>query len=311
MEKEIIQIDGGIGRCVAFTGVLKKYCEKNPEKQIDVICPHADIFFNMPWIRKVWPINTPYLFETAIQNANYIKPEPYDMFEYYTEMKHLTQCFDKQLNGEEELVYPIINLSESELKQAEQWVNNFKKETGKEIVLFQPHGSSGGKGMQNGVNVEVMPDESGRSLNQVFAEKMANALKNEGYEVFIIKNQDQVGVKDFKTFNGLTLRQIFALIPYVKAGVSCDTFLGHAFAMFKKKCYVFWGSTSPKNLGYATNMDFEPKVKPYIVPNRIPHNMFDTYKRNAEIINCYGDDEIKIVLEDIKNGRENMVSNSG
>lgn len=292
MEKEIIQIDGGIGRCIDFTGVLKKYCEANKDKQVDVICPHADIFFNMPWINKVWPINTPYLFESAIQNARYIKPEPYDMYEYYTELKHITQCFDKQLNGEEEIIYPIINLTDGELKQAQQWIEQFKKETGKEIILFQPHGSSGGKGL---------PDESGRSLSDEFAAKLVKEINATGkYEVFIIKNQDQMGVKDCKTFNGLMLRQIFALIPYVKAGISCDSFLGHAFAMFKKPCYVFWGATLPKNLGWETNINFEPKTKPYIVPNRIPHNMFDTYKRNAEIINCYGEEEINKIIEGLK-----------
>ena len=301
MNKEIIQIDGGIGRVIDFTGVLKKYCEKHPDTQVDVICPHADIFFNSPWLHKVWPINTPYLFETAIKDARYIKPEPYDMFEYYTEMKHITQCFDKQLNGEEEFVSPIINLTEGELKQAEMWYENFKKEQNKEVILFQPHGSSGGKGSPKADGTfDVMPDESGRSLNQVFAQKVVDRLKSEGYEVIIIKNQDQVGVKGCNAFQGLTLRQIIALIPYVKAGICCDTFLSHAYALFKKKCYVFWGATSPKNLGYETNMNFVPDKEPMIVPNRLPHNMYDTFKMNAEIINQYGDKEIDIIVEDLK-----------
>jgi len=308
IQKEIIQIDGGIGRCIDFTGVLKKYCEKNPNKKVDVICPHADIFFNMSWINKVYPINTPYLFETAIKDARYIKPEPYDMYEYYTEMKHITQCFDKQLTGEEELVLPVIQLSQNELKQAEMWVAKHKQETGKDIILFQPHGSSGGKGTPKpDGTADVMPDESGRSLDQAFAEKLAKELQKD-YEVFIIKNQDQVGIKDFKTFQGLTLRQIFALIPYVKAGISCDTFLSHAFAMFGKKCYVLWGATSPKNLGYETNMNFTPEKEPTILPNRLPHNMFDTFKQNGEIINGYGDKEIKIIVEDIKNGNKKLDS---
>ncbi len=280
----IIQIDGGIGRCIAFTGALRHLKEKYPKDKITILTSVPEIFYNNNDIDKVYPLNTPYLFENVIQKGHYFKPEPYNMYEYYVEDKHISTCFNKEMTDDDLFVKPIINLTEKEKKEAQLWVSKQPRP----IILFQPHGMHGGKGL---------PDMTYRSLTDEFAEKLGKEMQKK-YDIYIVKSQDQKGIKDLKTFNGLSIRQIIALVPYVHGIVCCDSFMQHACGAFGKKAIVFWGATIPENLGYETNVNILPKKKRIRIPNRLPHNYLDVENINKGV-NEFGDEEIKRVMEEL------------
>jgi ADP-heptose:LPS heptosyltransferase len=282
--KKIFNINGGIGRCIAFTGVAKRLKEKEPDTEIEIISNHPDVFFNNPNVDRVYPINMPYLWDN-IKNEHYYEPEPYNMYEYYHDKKHMINCFNIIVNGEDILTMPELYLTEAELNTAKMFI----EKQGKPIILFQPHGQGGG--LQG-------EDTSYRSLDDEYSTKLAKELSKKG-EVFIIKLPEQRGIKGYQTFNGLNGRQIAALIPYVKYCVGIDSFLQHAATSMKVPMSVFWGATLQEQTGYEMHHNLEPTKKPIYIPNRIPHNMMNIERHNQGSMK-FSDKQIDEILEKIK-----------
>ena len=90
-----INIDGGCGRNIAATGVVEQFAKDNPDKKINVICSHEEVFFNNDHINKVYRLDHPYLFEDHIQGTEYLTPEPYKEKDYYDDGVHLINSFNK------------------------------------------------------------------------------------------------------------------------------------------------------------------------------------------------------------------------
>jgi ADP-heptose:LPS heptosyltransferase len=289
--RKVICVDGGIGRCISATGPIRLLKEKEPNTEIVIITNHPDVFFNNPNVDIVYPLNTPYLWE-QIKDHEYIYPEPYNMVEFYRDKWHVIECFSKLLIGERKFVMPEIYLTEQEKDAAQKFIEHMRKETGKELVLFQPHGQSGGMGVD---------DNSYRSLTYEYAEKLAKAIDKCGYEVIIIKLPEQTGIKGYKTFNGLSGRQIAALIPYVKYCIGIDSFLQHAAAALNVPMTVFWGGTIKENFEYSIHNNIVGSKLPKLIPNRIPHNILNVEKVNFGT-NKYSEKYIDEILEKIKNG---------
>ena len=85
----LFNINGGVGRCITFNGVIEEYKKLNPDTEINILTSYPDVFIGNPAIHRVYPFNTPYLFEDVISKMRYIEPEPYKMFEFYNEKKHI------------------------------------------------------------------------------------------------------------------------------------------------------------------------------------------------------------------------------
>lgn len=258
---KIINIDGGVGRCIAFTGAIKE--------PVDIICAFPMVFFNHPMVKRVYPPTTPYLYD-YIKDSDYIQPEPYIMKEYYREQKHIINCFNIEVNGSDEFNLPKIFLTEEEIAQAKISVDQ-------KTILFQPFGSKiGGK----------------RTLSREYAQKIVDKLKEKGYRVILIDlTEDLAGVEKYN----LSIRQIVSLIPYVKKCIGVDSFLQHAAAALNVPMTVFWGGTLPSQVGYEMHENILPKVIPHPIPNRLPHNIL-----NEDSINL-GPDESDDNLQKVCN----------
>lgn len=265
MKRKVFNINGGLGRCVAATGVIKKYVEDNPKEQVYVVTGFPEVFFNIRGIERVYPMNTPYIFEDLIKESIYEEPEPYKMFEYYNEEKHITACFNKEINGCDEIILPSLNYSDNELKSAEQFVKSHDKP----VILFQPYGSMGGL-----PNV----DPSKRSLQHDFAEKLCKKLSKK-YQIYLIKEPKQKGIDGVKALKN-TARQIGALIPHVHAVIGVDSFLQHAAAQFDTKTIVFWGATRTSNLGYDKHINYTNGSNVHWSPIRMISNDLEQNFKN-------------------------------
>jgi hypothetical protein len=261
-----IRVDGGIGRCIASTGAVAKFASTH---KTSVVTTNPYVFQGLANIERVYPIGTPFLYEDKIKQGTYLEPEPYNDVGYYGEEKHISQVFNKLLNGSDEMTQPILNITENELNEAKGFVQ--KQRAGKGIVLMQPFGSSGGKPLAQG---QVRVDESYRSFGYEFAKALTDALDTAGYKVVWIKTPDQIGYPKAGAFNnGIPMRGIFALIPFVDGVVCCDSVLHHASVALGNPVptVVLWGGTNPKNLSYEGQENIV-NGKALYEPNRIPHD---------------------------------------
>jgi ADP-heptose:LPS heptosyltransferase len=277
----LFNINGGIGRVIAATGAIKRLKEREPDTEINILTGFPDIFANNPFINRIYPFSAPYLFEDVVMKNEYFEPEPYTRYEFYAEKESLATMFNLLINNEREFVKPEIFLTDVETKNAEIFV----KSRSREMVLIQPFGAMGGRGV---------PDESLRSLREDFAEKLCKKL-NEKYDTFLIKAPDQKGWEGIMTFNN-PIRQIIALIPFVKAVISCDSFLHHACEAMNKPCFVFWCSTRHENFGYENNLNYRKHAKFVWTPVRIFMNDPSIWEKDKHV-NQFDDTDIDKVLE--------------
>lgn len=298
--KEVIKIDGGIGRVIALTGVITEYA-KNSENEVNVITPYPELFFGNPYINRIYHIGHQYLFDDVIKDAKYIDLEPYNDYDYYNKQKHLIEVYAKQLLGKSEFIEPQIFLTKEELDKAKEFVGD------KKIILFQPFGSQGGKfkieNKDNIKDITFYPDPTNRSLNPLQAQDLAKELKKD-FEVIQIRSPEQYNIPEIGSLlqpNGqpIPIRQILALLPYVKGVIGCDSFLQHSAKMLDvKNGIVFFGTTTPENLGYKDFKNYIPNKKFIWTPNRQPNNNPDVEKTNKglmDYVKNHFEDVIKII----------------
>jgi len=265
--KKVIKIDGGIGRVIALSGVVK-------EGDI-VVTSFPEVFFGRNEI-KVYPLSHPYLFEDIVYNNNWVEVEPYNDAEYYRNGKHISAVFNKLIYGDLEEVAPKMDFQSDEINSAKEQISNWKKEWGvKKIVMFQPFGSN------------ITQDISKRAMTQEFAQKVIDKIKKvEGeYEVIYIKGEDHPELKNCKVFP-LQLRQIFALANGVDKFIGVDSFLQHLAGAINKSALVFWTGTSVNNLGYSIHKNISIG-SPLIIANRIPMNNPNVINKKYDWNNKY------------------------
>jgi len=270
--KITISINGGIGRNIAFTGVLKEFIKNNKDKEINLLASFPEIFMNIEGINKIYPFHTPYLYDNVIKDSIFIEPEPYKQPEYYNENKHITYCFNKELNNKKENINPNMSFTKEELMRAKGFVDSQKKP----VILIQPFGS----GFKEGI------DKQKKSLKSPFIKDLVKELEKD-YKLFIIKSKEQKIDVKVDTFMNNTLREQIALLPFVKALITVDSFMLHAASQFNTKTFCFWGTTREGNLGYDKHINIRNDVKLEWQPIRLPNNNIMEESKNVGINEFY------------------------
>ena len=297
-----VKVDGGIGRCIAATGAVKEYAKKKEEQgdRVFVVSGFPYVFEGVDHVERVYPIQTPFLYEDKIMEGDFLEPEPYNDKRYYKNRKHLSTVFNYLLNGSEEFIKPEMLLTENELSDGKKMIEQVKIDSGKKkVMLIQPWGSQGGEILppQNpNDKPQVKKDESYRSFTVSFIEKLAEAFKEE-YLIFNIRNNGQLDNKDMRGLYHFNPRVIFSMIPHVDAVISCDSFLHHASeAIGGPKTAVLWGGTCQEHLGYEDQLNIKKSGKVFDEPNRIIHNHAWYIQKNSGC-NKFGDEEITKLKE--------------
>ena len=138
-----------------------------------------------------------------------------------------------------------------------------------------------------------IPDSSFRSLKPDFTKKLITKLNNK-YNVFIVKAGNQEGIEHINTFNN-PVREIIALIPYVKAIVSVDSFMQHGSAAMNKSCFTYWSSTRESNLGYDMHKNHRNNQDFVWSPVRIFMNDPSLYSKNKHV-NEFTDEDMEACI---------------
>jgi len=253
--RKYVKVDGGIGRCIAATGVLKGM------KEIAVITSFPWVFDGI--IDRVYPLGMPYLFEDHIRHGEFLEPEPYNLREYYADQLHITEVFNKELTGESKFVQPEIVLSPSEVAHADEYIKSLRGKNNKKIMLLQPYAAMGGT---------KIPDETYRSIDSDTISAIIDAYKDT-HCILLVKGQVQAKWSDTIELTPPDIRKVFAVIPFADSAICCDSFLHHAIAALGTPCttVVLWGGTSEKNLGYKEHTNLKT-MEVECEPNRVPHN---------------------------------------
>lgn len=233
----IFSIDGGLGKNIMATAVLKAIRKQYKKANIIVSTAYPDVFINNPNVNRIITHNNNLgVHRDFIDNkeAKVFITDPYTHTDYITESKHLLQIwckmFDVEYNGE----MPEMILSKSE----KQYYEPFYK-LDKPIMAIQPHGGA--------INQPLKYSWT-RDIPSPIMEQVIDYFKND-YAIVHIKRDDQIMYAN--TIGALdNFRSIAVMLMLSEKRLLIDSSAMHIATSLNLPSVVAWIGTSPKVFGY-------------------------------------------------------------
>jgi ADP-heptose:LPS heptosyltransferase len=250
-ENVVFIVDGGVGKNINATVPLRGIKQKYPDKKILVVASYPDIFQFNPNVDRVYSLGNPlYFYDDFIRDKKslVLKNEPYLHHDYIYKNRHITDIWCEMLGVPFDNPKPDIFLTDVEYRDAREFINLQKKP----VAIMQVTGGAPPKQGQ------LAPKMYVRNLPVEIANKVAEKL-NTKHKVLLIKAPTQPTV-DNTTPVSAPIRELIALIKYADKLVLIDSFMQHACAALEKQAVVVWGGTSPKVLGYESNINLTQSV---------------------------------------------------
>ena len=239
MDKYVIfHIDGGCGKNIAATAVVKSIKAHYPEHKLIVVSAYPEVFVHNPNIFRVYKFgNIPYFYDDFIDKKDSVilRMEPYHSGELLYKRKSLVEiwcdvfnipCVDKK---------PEIFLTERELLFAQ---NKIQKEG--PILIVQSSGGAENQGH---------PYSWSRDLPPMLAQDIVNSVKDKFHKVLHIRRDNQPALENTIQVSD-NFRNLFCYIALSDKFLGIDSFMQHACAAFNKRATVGWISNSPVVFGH-------------------------------------------------------------
>jgi hypothetical protein len=234
----IFHIDGGCGKNIVATSVIKSIKAKYPERELIVITSYPEVFLHNPNVFRVYRFgNISYFYDDYIKDkdSKIFRMEPYHSEDILYKKKSLSEIWCDVFNIPCVDTKPEIFLTEREML----YVSNVIKKDGP-ILLIQ---SSGGAESQG------HPYSWSRDLPIGFTQDIVNSVKNEFSKIIHVRRNNQPEIQGAFHVSD-NFRNLFCYIALSDKILGIDSFVQHAAAALNKKATVGWISNSPKVFGH-------------------------------------------------------------
>lgn len=244
----VFHIQGGLGKHIAATSLLKDLSLKYSDRKIILVVGYPEIFLNNPYVYRVYVHNsTPYFYDDYVKDKDTIvfMHEPYYQSGHISKQKHLIENWCDLLDLKYTRQTPEIYVNYSQRKFTNMWVRP------KPIMVIQTNG--GPLDAPNAYSwTRDIPYEVSLDLANNFSQL---------YHIIQIctpnsEKLPNVEVVDYK----LTNLELIALLINSEKRVLIDSALQHAAAAFNLPSTVLWVGTSPKVFGYNMHANIEAKL---------------------------------------------------
>jgi hypothetical protein len=234
----IFQIDGGLGKSIMATAMVKVIKKRYKNSNLIVVTAYPDVFLNNPYINEVYNtnnINGFYLKYIKDKNAKVFVGEPYRHSDFILDkpkklFKIWCEMFGLHYNNEQ----PEIYLTQPEIEYFSPYY-----QTDKPILVIQPNGGPANLGYQYAWT---------RDIPEPTVLELIDHYKN-NYTIIHIKRQDQKIYPDvMQALDGY--RSIAVLLKLSSKRLLIDSFTQHLAASLNLKSTVCWISTKPEIFGY-------------------------------------------------------------
>jgi ADP-heptose:LPS heptosyltransferase len=233
----IFSVDGGLGKSIMATAVLKAIKKQYKKANILVSTAYPDVFINNPNVNKIITnTNNSGLYRDYIQNkeAKVFIGDPYSTSDYITESKHLIQIWCEMFGVNYDGEMPELFLSKAEKQYFEPF---YKLE--KPIMAIQPHGGA--------IN-QPLKYSWVRDIPVPIIEQIIQRFK-EDYSIVHIKRADQFMYEN--TIGALdNFRSIAILLTMASKRLLIDSSAMHIATALNLPSVVTWIGTNPKVFGY-------------------------------------------------------------
>lgn len=264
----IFQIDGGLGKSIMATAVVKVIRKRYKNAHIVVVTAYPDVFLNNPHINecfRVEQMNGAYLKYIKDQDCKIFVEDPYRNSSFLTDKEHLLKTWCRIYGLSYNHEQPEIYLTEPE----KDYYAPFYK-TDKPIMAIQPNGGPAQQGYKYAWT---------RDIPEITVNSLIQHYKND-YTIVHIKRQDQYEYADtLAALDGY--RSIAILIDLSAKRLFMDSFGQHLAAAMGKKSTVCWVTTKPKVFGYTLHDNI--LAKPFTKEPSIQNAMYQPFGLSEDI----------------------------
>lgn len=233
----ICQVDGGLGKSIMFTAVLKAIKKQYKKANIIVVTGYPDVFIANPNVNKVLgfdQLSGIYSQYVMGKEAKVFVSDPYHRSDFITESAHLIKIWCESYGVEYNGEMPEIFL----LKAEKEYFEPFYK-LDKPILAIQPNG---------GAPNQPLKYSWTRDIPAPIIQQVVEHFKND-YTILHIKREDQIAYPN--TLQALdSFRSIAVLLGLSQKRLLIDSSAMHIATALNLPSTVAWVGTNPKVFGY-------------------------------------------------------------
>ena len=245
----IWHIQGGMGKNIAGTSLVKSIKEKYPDRKLIMVTSWPEVYLNNMDVDRVYQLGqSPYFYEDYIENKDVIisKHEPYHQTDHITKKKHLIHNWCDLMGLEYKSQIPVIIPNYPQSMLLGLWVRD------KPIMVIQTGG-----GPMDGQKYSYSWT---RDIPIEIAQQIVKKYQQE-YHIIQVTRTDGYPLDGFERMDKkMSNMELFSLIVASEKRVLIDSSLQHAAASLNKKSTVLWVGTSPKVFGYDLHTNIEAKL---------------------------------------------------
>lgn len=254
----IFNIDGGLGKNVMATAVLKAIKKQYKKANIIVITGYPDVFIANPNVNRVIQSGKQdgiYANHIDGKDTKVFVSDPYHTSDYITESKHLMEIWCDMYGVKYDGEMPEMFISKAEKQYFEPF---YKME--KPIMAIQPNGGAIGQPLMYSWT---------RDIPQTIMQDVIEHFKEE-YSILHIKRQDQLMYAN--TSGALdNFRSIAILLTLAKKRLLIDSSSMHIATALNLPSVVTWVGTNPKVFGYDMHTNLIANEPTRIVDKNHPY----------------------------------------
>lgn len=243
----IFHIDGGCGKSIVATSVVKSIKAAYPDHKLIVITAYPEVFIHNPNIFRVYKFgNIPYFYDDYIKDkeSKIFRMEPYHSGDLLYRKKSLSEIWCDVFNIPCIDTKPELYLTERELLFAK---NKLKKEG--PILIVQSYG---------GAENQMHPYSWSRDLPPAMTQEIIDSVRDKFDKIYHIKRDKQPAINNTIPMSD-SFRNLFCYIYFADKFLCMDSFVQHAAAALNKNATVGWISNSPVVFGHDIHTNIIPK----------------------------------------------------
>lgn len=272
-KNSIFHIEGGLGKNIAATSVIRSYKNKNPDGNIIVNTAYPDIFQGNPYVYRSYLLgNTPYFYEDFIykKDCEIFAHDPYKTTNHITKQKHIIETWCDMIGVTFDDMMPNINFNFRELEIA----GKILPITDKPLLVFQPFG---------GPPNQELPYSWTRDIHPTIAQNIVDVLKDK-YTILHICYPHHPQLQDVIRYDQNQNKKILcAMLKFSDKRILIDSSLQHAAAAMELSSTVVWVGTQPSIFGYNIHKNVIP---PITFPKGNINSYLYDYSFNGVIHEC-------------------------
>ncbi len=253
----IFHVQGGLGKHIAASAVVKCIKNNHPSRKLIVVSVYTDVFMNLPFVDRVYQLNnTNYFYQNYIENQDSLifHNEPYFTTDHIHKKLPLIQTWCKMygLNYNGETPELIFNPLQKKLSK-EVWVKD-KKPT----MVIHTNGGLITPDAKSYMWARDMPFDIAQQIVDKYHKKYTI------YQATKMNSPKLINATpiQYDEQTQLSTLEFLSLIIHSDKRILIDSCLQHAAAALKLPSVVLWNGTSPKVFGYDMHTNIET-AKPH------------------------------------------------